>query len=91
MKETLGLHYVMPWPNKELQSGRPLRRSPVYEQIKAHRACFGSKMGWERPLWYANEGQEPELDYSFGRQGWFENSAAEHKATREDIALFDQM
>lgn len=91
VKETLGLHYVMPWPNKELLSGRPLRCSPVYEQIKARRACFGSKMGWERPLWYANEGQESALDYSFGRQGWFENSAAEHRATREGVALFDQM
>jgi len=90
IKETLGLHYVMPWPNKELESGRPLRCSPVYEQLKAARACFGVKMGWERPLWYAAEGQAPEMEYSFGRQNWFENSALEHKAVREGVALFDQ-
>ena len=90
VKETLGLHYVMPWPNKELESGRPLRCSPIYEQLKARRACFGSKMGWERPLWYANEGQSLAMDYSFDRQNWFENTAAEHKATREGVAFFDQ-
>jgi glycine cleavage system aminomethyltransferase T/glycine/D-amino acid oxidase-like deaminating enzyme len=88
--ETLGLHYVMPWPNKELESGRPLRCSPVYERLGERRACFGSKMGWERPLWYANENQEPEMAYSFGRQNWFENSAAEHRAAREAVAFFDQ-
>ncbi len=90
VKETLGLHYVMPWPNRELDSGRPLRCSPVYERLKEKRACFGSKMGWERPLWYAKEGQTPTIDYSFERQNWFENSAQEHRAAREGVALFDQ-
>jgi len=90
VKETLGLHYVMPWPNKELESGRPLRCSPVYEQLKERRACFGTRMGWERPLWYAREGQATQMDYSFGRQNWFDNSAEEHKAVREGVALFDQ-
>ncbi len=90
VKETLGLHYVMPWPNKELESGRPLRYSPVYERLKEAHACFGSKMGWERPLWYAREGQDPEMTYSFDRQNWFENSAAEHRAAREGVAIFDQ-
>ena len=89
VKESLGLHYVMPWPNKELESGRPLRCSPIYEQLKDRGACFGTRMGWERPLWYACEGQEPRMDYSFERQNWFENSAAEHKAAREGVAFFD--
>ena len=90
VKETLGLHYVMPWPNKELDSGRPLRCSPIHERIKNARACFGSKMGWERPLWFASEGQSTEMDYSYGRQNWFENSAREHRAVREGVGLFDQ-
>ncbi|WP_454737682.1 hypothetical protein [Cupriavidus necator] len=29
VKETLGLHYAMPWPNRELETARPLRRSPL--------------------------------------------------------------
>jgi len=90
VKETLGLHYVMPWPNKELETGRPLRCSPVYEQLKARNACFGSKMGWERPLWYADEGQSLVMNYSFSQQDWFKNRAAEHKAAREGVAFFDQ-
>ena len=30
------------------------------------------------------------MDHSFGRQNWFENHAAEHRAARETVALFDQ-
>ncbi len=89
VKETLGLHYVMPWPNNELVSGRPLRCSAVYDRLKEKGACFGTRMGWERPLWYARDGQTPEMDYTFGRQNWFENSAAEHRAVRENVGLFD--
>ena len=46
--------------------------------------------GWERPNWYANPGQEPAYEYSFGRQNWFENSAAEHRNVRNHAGLFDQ-
>ncbi len=89
VKETLGLHYAMPWPNRELESARPLRRSPLYDRLKAKGACFGSKMGWERPNWFAPAGTTPEMNYSFGRQNWFAASAAEHRAAREAVAAFD--
>src|SRR3954468_5800653 len=31
--EVLGLHYMMPWPNRELDSARPFRRSPLYDRL----------------------------------------------------------
>src|SRR6266702_4866775 len=51
--ETLGLHYAMRWPRLELVSARPLRRSPLYDRLAAKGARFGSKMGWERPNYFA--------------------------------------
>ena len=30
--------------------------SPLYERLKAQGAVFGSKLGWERPNWFAPEG-----------------------------------
>lgn len=89
VSEVLGLHYQMPWPNREFETARPLRRSPLYDRLKARRAAFGNKMGWERPNWFAPEGVAPVIEYSFGRQNWFPHVAAEHKATREGAALFD--
>ncbi len=90
VKETLGLHYAMPWPNRELDTARPFRRSPLYDRLQAKGAVFGSKMGWERANWFAPEGTTPETVYSFGRQNWHDAVADEHKAVRESVALFDQ-
>jgi glycine cleavage system aminomethyltransferase T/glycine/D-amino acid oxidase-like deaminating enzyme len=89
VKETLGLHYAMPWPNRELDSARPLRRSPLYPLLKRQGACFGTRMGWERANWFAKPGEPATNAYSFGRQNWFANVRREHRATRTSVALFD--
>jgi 4-methylaminobutanoate oxidase (formaldehyde-forming) len=90
VSEIVGVHYNIAFPNRELTSGRGLRRSPLHERLRERRACFGVKMGWERPNWFAPEGVAPEAVYSFGRQNWFPYSAAEHRAAREAVAVFDQ-
>jgi 4-methylaminobutanoate oxidase (formaldehyde-forming) len=88
--EVLGLHYQMAWPNREFETGRGLRKSPLHDRLAAQGACFGSKNGWERPNWFARAGTKPVIEYSFGRQNWFDCHAAEHRAARERVALFDQ-
>src|SRR5262249_31239543 len=87
--EAYAHHYSMSWPHEELHSGRPLPRSPLYERIAAAGACFGEKMGWERPNWFAPPGVEPRDVYTYGYQNWFPHVGEEHKATREAVALFD--
>jgi sarcosine dehydrogenase len=88
--EMYGKHYTIAWPNEEHNSGRPFRQSPIYEALKADRACFGEKLGWERPNWFAPAGVEPSDEYSFEAPNWLAHSAAEHQAAREAVALFDQ-
>ncbi len=56
--ELYGKHYTMSWPFEEHSSGRPLRRSPLYERLRNSGACFGEKLGWERPNWFAPAGVE---------------------------------
>ncbi|WP_270933550.1 GcvT family protein [Falsiroseomonas oryzae] len=89
VKETLGLHYAMPWPNRELDSARPTRRSPLHDRLAARGAVFGSKMGWERALFFAADRDARGIGYGFGRGAWFAPAAAEHHAAREGVALFD--
>jgi sarcosine dehydrogenase len=90
VSEIVGVHYFVAFPNRELQSGRGLRRSALHERLHERRACFGSKMGWERANWFAPAGVAPETEYSFGRQNWFPHVAVEHRACREAVAVFDQ-
>ena len=90
--EAYGKHYTMAWPYEEHDSGRPCRKSPLYEVLKEQGACFGEKLGWERPNWYADarRGETPKDEYSFGRQNWFDAVGREHVAAREAAVLFDQ-
>ena len=90
--EAYGKHYTMSWPHEEHDSGRPCRKSPLYDILKAHGACFGEKLGWERPNWFADtaRGETPEDIYSFGRQNWFDAVGREHAAARNAAVLIDQ-
>jgi glycine cleavage system aminomethyltransferase T/glycine/D-amino acid oxidase-like deaminating enzyme len=89
IKEVLGLHYKMPWPNRELESARPFRRSPLYAHLRDVGACFGSKMGWERANFFAPSPAQARIEYSWGHQNWHPWVAAEHRACREQVAVFD--
>jgi len=88
--EAYGKHYAIGFPHEEYESGRPRIVSPLYERLKRLNACFGSKLGWERPNWFAPSGTEPRDIYSMGRQNWFAAVGAEHRAVREGAGLFDQ-
>jgi glycine cleavage system aminomethyltransferase T len=96
VSEVLGLHYQMAWPNREFETGRGLRLSPLHDRLAAKGACFGQKNGWERPNWFAASdpsgslAASPVVEYSFEKQNWFNNHAAEHRAAREGCAIFDQ-
>jgi sarcosine dehydrogenase len=88
--EAYGKHYTVGFPHEEYQSGRPKLVSPLYDRLKKAGACFGSKLGWERPNWFGKPGEMPADVYSMGRQNWFAAVGEEHKAVREAAGLFDQ-
>ena len=88
--EVLGLHYEVPWPNREMTTARPFRRSPVHHLIEAANANFGSRMGWERANFFAPSGAEPTIEYTWGKPNWLPWSAAEQSNTRTNVTVFDQ-
>ena len=88
--EMVGRLYAMHWPFLQPETARDVRRSVLHERLAARGACFGVVMGWERANWYATPGMEPVYRYSWGRQNWFDCAAAEHRAVRERVGLFDQ-
>ena len=90
VEESLGLLYANHYPFRQFATARNVRLSPIHQRLLEHNACFGQAAGWERPNWFAPEGVKPEYQYSFGRQNWFEYSAAEHIAARDKVVVFDQ-
>jgi sarcosine dehydrogenase len=85
-------HYTIAWPAEEFVTGRPLRRSPLYDRLAKKGACFGEKMGFERPNWFSDcaAGETPIEKYSFARPNWFAAVAREHHACRTAAAIFDE-
>ena len=87
--ETLGLHYAMRWPREELVTVRPLRRSPLYDRLKAKGAVFGTKLNWERANYFLRDGDR-EPAPTFDSPGWLPYVLDEQRACREDAVVFDQ-
>ncbi|MFJ3951098.1 FAD-dependent oxidoreductase [Streptomyces sp. Je 1-4] len=81
-------------PLQPMEAPRPLRTSPFYPRQQELGAYFLEGGGWERPHWYeANaplaEGlQLPERD-AWSARYWSPIAAAEARATREKVALYD--
>jgi 4-methylaminobutanoate oxidase (formaldehyde-forming) len=88
--EGQGHHYTIHYPFEEPAAGRPLRRSAIYDRLKANGAFFNAKLGWERPSWFAGKDGEAVADLTFGRPKWTAHVAREHHACRTAAALFDQ-
>ena len=88
-KETLGLLYADHFPFRQKATARGVRRTPFHHHLKEQGAVFGELAGWERANWFAGDGQKPEYEYTWGRPNWFDNAAAEHKAVRENVGMYD--
>jgi 4-methylaminobutanoate oxidase (formaldehyde-forming) len=87
--ESVGLLYADHWPFKQPRTARSVRCSALHDRLKARGACFGVVSGWERANWFAPDGVEAKYEYSWGRQNWFEYSAAEHMAVRNGVGVYD--
>jgi 4-methylaminobutanoate oxidase (formaldehyde-forming) len=85
--ESLGRLYAMHWPNMQSETARNVRRTPLHGRLAELGARFGEINGGERANWYG--GPTAAEGYSYGRAGWFDQVAAEHRAAREGVVLFD--
>jgi glycine cleavage system aminomethyltransferase T/glycine/D-amino acid oxidase-like deaminating enzyme len=93
IKETYETYYDIRYPHHERKAGRPLRISPANAWHREHEAAFGEKSGWERVNWYernAAAGDGSLRPRGWAGRHWSPAIGAEHRATRETVALFDE-
>ena len=88
-KETLGLLYADHFPYLQKATARGVRRTPFHQHLLDQGAVMGELAGWERANWFARDGQEPKYEYSWKRQNFFDNVAAEHEAVRTNVGMYD--
>jgi glycine cleavage system T protein len=80
-------------PRQQSGQARPLRRTPLYPRQVELGAHFFESAGWERPQWFeANAGLDPGdvlPRHDWPAREWSPIAAAEHRACRERVGLFD--
>jgi 4-methylaminobutanoate oxidase (formaldehyde-forming) len=94
VSETLGLLYADHFPYRQFATSRGVRRSPVHANLVELGAYFGETAGYERPHWFLTPEERarsviPRAHDTWSRPRWFANVAAEHRAVRERVGLFD--
>ena len=87
--ENYGKRFAIAYPAEEREAGRPLRTPPIYDLLKAEGAVFGAGFGFERPLWFARDGEEPRDVLTFRRPNWFEAVGRECRALRAGVGLME--
>jgi 4-methylaminobutanoate oxidase (formaldehyde-forming) len=87
--ESLGDLYGVHWPFKQHKTSRNIKTLPHHENLKKFGACFGVSGGYERPMWFALNGEKVEYEYSYNYQNWFPSTEYESKNTIKNVGLFD--
>jgi glycine cleavage system aminomethyltransferase T/glycine/D-amino acid oxidase-like deaminating enzyme len=88
--ESLGTVYACHQPGRAMRTARGVRRSPLHDRLAAAGAWFREVSGWEGADWFAGAGVVPdEPEPTWGRPSSWEHWAAEHRAVRDGVGLFD--
>jgi len=87
--ETLGDLYGMHWPYKQHNTSRNQKLLPYHDELKKEGSCFGVSGEYERPMWFALNGEKPEYKYSFESQNWYPSVEFETKNTITNVGLYE--
>jgi dimethylglycine dehydrogenase len=88
-RENYQRRFILPCWNEELPAARGLRTSPVYDRLAAAGAVFGAGAAFEVPLWFAPTAEQAHEKPSFYRSEAFAPVAAECRAVREAVGLWE--
>lgn len=88
-KEDYILRHEIPFPHFNRLDARPVKPSPMYDDLKAEGAVFEEVFGHERPRWFAPEGVEAKDIYGFRRTALHDIVGTEVRAVRERAGIMD--
>ncbi len=83
------LRHEVPFPDLDRPAGRPHKTSALHGRMARRGAVFEEVFGWERPRWFAPDGEVARHHHSFRRARWFGTVAGEVLAVREGAGVAD--
>ena len=85
--ESVGFHYGLHWPGRQVTSARGLRRVPLHAELRAAGAAFAERIGWEVPMHFGGGWTgEPSIRW----KPWSARMQVECLAARDHAVLLDQ-
>src|ERR1700722_8805214 len=88
-RENYSRRFRIRFPNEELDAARPLRTTPIYEQLQSENAVFGEYCALEHPLWFAPKGTPAHEVVSFRRSHAHPMVGEECRAVRDAVGLLE--
>jgi dimethylglycine dehydrogenase len=87
--ENYSRRFRLAYPNEELPAARPVRRSPIYNRLKAAGAVMGANFALEHTLWFAPEGVAATETPTYRRSEAFPFVRAECQAVRATVGVYE--
>ena len=87
--EHYDLQYAIPYPHRNMLSGRPVQRSPLYDTLRQSGAVMGQIAGWERAFWFETETVKDTGDLSYHEEPWHKAVEEECKTVARAAGLMD--
>lgn len=88
-REDYVLRHEIPYPAFNRTAGRPNKTSTLYAPLAGRGAVYEEIFGWERPRWFARDGQPRADIHSFRRSPVFDAVAREVDTVRNGVGLMD--
>jgi dimethylglycine dehydrogenase len=79
--------YFTPLPNESIETGRPMKKTPIYNKLKESGAIYLDSYGWEKPCWFAKKGMKEE--YGFKRTNAFTYVQKECENVQNNVGVMD--
>ena len=87
--ENYSRRFRLAYPNEELPAARPVRRSPIYDRLKAAGAVMGANFALEHALWFAPQGVAATETPTYRRSEAFPFVRAECQAVRATVGVYE--
>ncbi len=87
--EHYDLQYAIPYPHRNMRSGRPVQRSPLYDQLKQSGADMGQIGGWERAFWFETDDCPNTDELSFHKEPWHDAIRQECLTVANSVGVMD--
>ncbi len=88
--ESVGFHYGLHWPGRQVHSARGLRRVPLHHALRTAGAVMAERIGWEVPMYYDPANPTWSDAASLGWKPWSGKVREECLAARDAAVLLDQ-